>query len=674
MTIISFGPQVCGSLDESASREWLIADGLGGYAMGTVAGLRTRRYHALLVVASANGAARQVGLAALDAVVIIGDRRVRLATHEWAGGTVDPRGNELLARFDLIDGVPRWTWRFGGVVLQREVAMVHGSPTVAVTHRLIAAAGSVRLEVTPLCTWRDAHGERHANGDPTVTPVTDGFVFEGHYRLAGPGWRPGGEWYRNAHLREEAGRGLPADEDLWAAGVFSASLAPGDSLDIVASADMQFRALRSDDPQPGALRPGNVQPADALFGCTASTGVPSIDRTAAGSIVAAARRRAGELVATARTTDEVDAHLVLAADQFIVGGPAPAVVAGYPWFGAWSRDTMTSYEGLFLTTGRAAEGRMLLTAAAQTVSEGMLVNTADTGTLEYNTADGTLWFLHAVGRHVAVTGDLELAAELVDRLSDIVDHHLEGTRYGISVDPTDGLLRQGAEAVALTWMDARIDGNPVTARRGKAVEINALWINGLRTVASLQQQLGRSSDRLDGLSATATASFASRFVRHDGLGLFDVVDGPNGNDPTIRPNQLLALSLPLGPGAPASTFDVCCEQLSTTLGMRSLSPADPAYRGLHRGDSHARDAAYHQGTVWPWLIGPFADAAIVTGNELPLFDSLDLHLGEYGLGSISETADGDAPHGATGCPFQAWSVAEVLRTRTAHTRTAQTRN
>ncbi len=636
MTIISLGPQVCGSLDESASREWLVADGLGGYAMGTVAGLRTRRYHALLVVASANGAARRVGLAALDAVVVIGDQRIRLATHEWAGGTVDPRGNELLARFDLIDGVPRWTWRFGGVVVQREIAMAHGRPTVAVTHRLIAAAGPVRLEVTPLCTWRDAHGERHANGDPAVTPVTDGFVFEGQYRLAGPNWQPGGEWYRNAHLREEAARGLPADEDLWAAGTFMASLAPGDSLDIVASADLQSAT-------PDAC-----------------------------SIVAAARRRAAILVATAEATDDVDAHLVLAADQFIVGGSAPAVVAGYPWFGTWSRDTMTSYEGLFLTTGRAAEGRSLLTAAAQTVSEGMLANTADTGTLEYNTADGTLWFLHAVGRHVAVTGDLDLAAELVDKLSDIVDRHVIGTRYGICVDPTDGLLRQGAEGVALTWMDARIDGNPVTARLGKAVEINALWINGLRTVASLRQQLGRSSDRLDGLSATATTSFASRFVRHDGLGLFDLVDGPNGDDPAIRPNQLLALSLPMGPGAPASTYDVCREQLSTTLGMRSLSPADPAYRGLHRGDSHARDAAYHQGTVWPWLIGPFADAALATGNELPLFDSLDLHLGEYGLGSISETADGDAPHGATGCPFQAWSVAEVLRSRSTRTRSTRT--
>ena len=642
--MISFGPQVCGTLGESAGREWLVADGLGGYAMGTVAGLRTRRYHALLVVASANGAARHVGLAALDAVVVIGDERVRLATHEWSGGTVDPRGHELLARFDLIDGVPRWTWAFGGIVIQREIAMTHGSPTVAVTHRLVAADGPVRCEVAPLCTWRDAHGERHGDGDPSVEVVSEGFVFEGNYRVTGPGWQPGGAWFRNAHLREEAARGLPAEEDLWAAGTFTAQLSAGESLDIVATADL------------GAPIP------------TAS------------QVVEASRERARRLVASAQAADGATSLLVLAADQFIVGSEsAPAVVAGYPWFGAWSRDTMTSYEGLFLATGRAEQGRALLVQAADTVSEGMLANTADTGTLEYNTADGTLWFLHAVARHVDVTDDTDLGSRLATVLSTIIDDHVAGTRYGIVVDPADGLLRQGAAGVALTWMDARIEGRPVTPRIGKAVEINALWINALRSIAQLLRTTASAAsgssmvagsaataskaDRIEALGERAAASFTKRFTRPDGLGLFDVVDGPNGDDASVRPNQLLALSLPFGPGGPPSVLRVCREQLLTPLGMRSLTPADDAYRGVHRGDSRERDEAYHEGTVWPWLIGPFADAARAAKIALPLFDGLDAHLGEFGLGSVSETADGAAPHGATGCPFQAWSVAEVLRTR-----------
>jgi predicted glycogen debranching enzyme len=626
----SFGLQDCGTLEAGASREWLVCDGLGGYAMGTVAGLRTRRYHALLVVASTNGAARNVGLAALDAVVVIGDRRFRLATNEWAGGAIDPRGYELLSRFDLIDGVPRWTWRVGGTVVQREVAMDHGSPTVAVTHRIVAASDAVRLEVTPLCTWRDAHGERQANGEPALDAVANGFVFESRYRVCSAAvWQPGGAWYVNAYLREEANRGLSATEDLWAAGTFSATLNAGESLDVVASADLTRRLPIS------------------------------------GDVVTRSRQRATALTVTAKSADDTDAQLVLAADQFVVtGGGSPSVVAGYPWFGAWSRDTMTSYEGLFLTTGRADEGRALLAAAAGTLSEGMLANTADTGTLEYNTADGTLWFLHAVCRHVAVTGDVDLAAQLSEALTGIIDYHVSGTRYGIVVDPADGLLCQGADGLALTWMDARVDGRPVTARAGKAVDINALWINGIRSVSAIQRQIGGSTVRLDALATDATRSFNARFVRPDGLGLYDVVDGPLGADAAIRPNQLLALSLPFGPGAPTSAFDVCRDHLLTPLGMRSLSGHDPAYRGAHRGDSRARDAAYHQGTVWPWLIGPFADAARRTGHPgSGLFDGLDLHLGEWGLGSVSETTDGDAPHGATGCPFQAWSVAETLRGR-----------
>jgi predicted glycogen debranching enzyme len=609
-----FGRQLCGDLDAASAREWLVADGLGGYAMGTVGGLRTRRYHGLLVVASEPPGGRMLGLAALDPVLVLGDQRVRLAVHEWAGGALDPAGNVHLASFALEDGLPRWRWQIGDVILERELAFEHGRPAVSVVHRLVAAPGSVRLELSALGTWRDAHGERFAYGAPAVETLADGYVFEGRYRVLGPNYTPAGEWYNGVRYREEAARGLSDHEDLWHAGGFAAPLDPGQALEV--------RAWAGD--------PGN-SPGDDL--------------------VPRARARARAL--TAGAADAVDAQLVLAADQLVVAGPT--VVAGYPWFGDWSRDTMTSYEGLFLETGRSAEGRALLTRNAATLSEGMLANTADTGTLEYNTADGTLWFLHAVGRHVERTGDLELAGELAPGLLDVVEQHVRGTRYGIGV-ADDGLLSQGADGIALTWMDARIDGRPVTPRPGKAVEINALWINGLATVASLLERLGRDADAVRAHERRARAAFAPAFLRD---GRCDDLVG----DRSLRPNQLLAVSLPYAPLAERSVVDACAPLL-TSIGLRSLDPADPAYRGRHRGSSSERDSAYHQGTVWPWLIGPYAEAALKLGRPVEgLLDGLERHLGEWGIGSISETADGDAPHDATGCPFQAWSVAETLRAR-----------
>jgi predicted glycogen debranching enzyme len=610
-----FGRQLCGDLDAASAREWLVTDGLGGFAMGTVGGLRTRRYHGLLVVATQPPSGRMLGLAALDAVLVVGDTRIRLAVYEWADGIVDPAGNEHLASFALEQGVPRWRWQIGDVIVERELAAVHGRPGVAVVHRLVAASVDVRLELAALGTWRDAHGERQASGTPAVEAVADGYVFENAYRVAGPGFASAGAWYAGVHYREEAARGLNADEDLWHAGTFAAELQPGDAVTVTAWAD---------------------DLADAP----------------AGDVVGAARMRASGLIAGAR--DDLDAQLLLAADQFIVSGPT--VVAGYPWFGDWSRDTMTSYEGLFLDPARIEEGRALLLRNAAMLSEGMLANTSDTGALEYNTADGTLWFLHAVGRHVERTGDLELANELAARLREVVEAHVRGTRYGIAVDPADGLLMQGADGLALTWMDARVEGRPVTQRAGKAVEINALWVNALATVGKLLEQLGDDASQVRAHERRARDSFAHAFL-HDGR-CDDLV-----GDRSLRPNQLLAVSLPFAPLSQRSVVESCAPLL-TSLGLRSLDPADPAYLGGHRGDPAARDRAYHQGTVWPWLVGPYVEAAVKVGSDTDgLLDGLEAHLSEWGLGSVSETADGDAPHAATGCPFQAWSVAETLRAR-----------
>ncbi len=637
------GRQVCNNIDSGASREWLVADGLGGYAMGTVCGLRTRRYHGLLVVAGAHLGARSVAWAELDGVVVIGDRRVPLSCHEWASGAVAPNGHHHLERFELIDGLPRWRWNLGSVVIERELAVAHGRSLSAVVHRVLRADGPVRLELTPLCTWRDAHGARFAAGEPAVAPTADGFVFEERFRVVGPDWQPSGEWYRDAWLRAEADRGLHASEDLWAAGRFVSVLRPGDHCSVVAAA----------------------APFDGLL--------PD-----AATVIAERRARSRWIVATAGAHDDHDATLALAADQFVASTPTgPAVVAGYPWFGEWSRDTMTAYVGLLLNTGRHDVGRALLLRATETLSEGMLANTADAGTLEYNTADGTLWFVHALGRHVAATGDTDLAACLCSDIDSILDWHVRSTRFGISVDPADGLVRQGAEGLALTWMDARVDGRPITARVGKPVEVNALWISALGTAVELAGLIGRDASRWSALASEATAAFGRRFPRPDGYGLYDVLDGPWGDDPAVRPNQLLALSLPHGPGGSAAVANVCRAELLTSLGLRSLAPSDRGYSGRHRGGPAQRDGSYHQGTAWPWLIGPYVEAALKTTLPDPqeressstaptskrAIDGLLDHLDEWGLGSVSETSDGDAPHQATGCPFQAWSVAEVIRAK-----------
>jgi predicted glycogen debranching enzyme len=330
----------------------------------------------------------------------------------------------------------------------------------------------------------------------------------------------------------------------------------------------------------------------------------------------------------------------------------PDVVAGYPWFGSWSRDTMTSYEGLFLETGRHDEGRELLLRYGATLNEGMLANTADTGAVEYNTVDGTLWFLHAVGRHIARTGDGDLGANLAPAIREVVDWHVRGTRYGIRVDQADKLLTQGEDGYALTWMDARVDGVPVTQRAGKAVEVNALWVNGLAIAAELLP----GDDTVASLAAAARASFASAFTTDRGC--VDVV-----GDLRVRPNQLLAVSLPHAPlSDPSVVF--ACAPLVTPIGLRSLPPGEAGYESRHQGGPAERDRAYHQGTVWPWLVGPYVEAALKTGIAVDhALGGLEAHLSDWGLGSVSETADGDAPHNATGCPFQAWSVAELLRAR-----------
>src|SRR2546430_3416966 len=389
-----FGNQVSASLTEGggADREWLLTDGTGGYAMGTVAGLRTRRQHALLVTPD-----RKVALVTLDPVVTLtSGARVELAVHEWASGAVAPQGHRLLESFDQTDGLPRWRWRIGDVVIERELAMEYGRPGVAAVHRVLAAPEPVRLSLAVLCTWRDADDAGHAAGPPPGTEhVADGVVVERAYRIAGPGWRPGGDWYLGAHTRHDAGP--DRTPDLWVRGPFTARLAAGEVLEVSAWAhDL-------------AERP-----------------------PAASAVVAAARRRARKLVLAARPPDDIDAHLALAADAHIVRGPD--VVAGYPRAGCRARAALVGYEGLFLETGRVEEGRALLRGYAGRLSE---------------TMDLSLWYAHAVERHVTRTGDTELAATLLATLDGIVEAYLTGT-HGSRADPADGLLSQYPDPGTLT--------------------------------------------------------------------------------------------------------------------------------------------------------------------------------------------------------------------------------
>lgn len=620
-----FGPQICSDLQAASEREWLVTDGLGGYAMGTVGGLRTRRYHGLLIVAGKSPSDRQLGLACIDPVLIVGDVRHRLGTHEWESGAIEPPGYRSLTRFEIVDGVPRWYWAIGGAVLSAQLAMQHGSATVGVHYRLEQGDGPVTLELEPLVTWRSVHGERTSAGDPLrLDHHDDGVVVDNAFRIRGSGWQPGGTWYYDIHYREEAARGLTSREDLMSAGRFSMTLSPGESTEIEAwSGDL-------------------------------STAPPT-----ASVIVHNAQLRARKVAASAQCYDDIDRSLVLSADQHITANSH--VVAGYPWFGEWSRDSLISYPGLFLETGRVNEGRVLLIRLLSEVMEGLLPNTSDTGMLEYNSVDAPLWLFQAIYRHVEASGDLDLVRTALPTLALIINSFVAGTAFGISVDPLDGLVRQGVPGMALTWMDARIDGQPVTPRTGKPVEVNALWISALGIISDLAHRVGKSVPNTR-LEVTARQSFA--LFGANGGGLTDVLDGPNGHDRSLRPNQLLAVSLPFPAWANARAVVDAVQPLVTPIGLRSLAQSDPKYLGQHRGNSARRDAAYHQGTVWPWLIGPYADAIRVAGVTKPgLLEGLEDHVPLWGVGSVSETADGDAPNNATGCPFQAWSVAEMLRVR-----------
>ena len=649
-------------------REWLVTNGLGGYASGTVSGAATRRYHGLLVAALPAPLGRVLLLVdTAETVTLPGGREIRLGGEERPEA-LSLHGAEHLQEFRLDHGLPAWRYRLDDTVLEKRLVLTHGENAVSLRYSILEGPG-VELTLRPLIDIR--------NHDAPVSDQT-GREYrvegqEGHLIIrSAPGggarpadlpelhlrFDPAGTHYAieprvipRILYRVEASRGYSALGDLWSPGRLDAPLQPDTPFDLLVGAE------------PGAV----ADPLDH------------------GARLAAELERRRDLVDRAGAEDDaLRAELVLAADTFVIApatrsrGPtadAKSIIAGYHWFTDWGRDTMISLEGLTLATGRHAEAASILRTFAAHERDGLIPNLFPEGDAEglYHTADATLWFFHAVHRYVESSGDRGLLRELLPKLRGIIGAHVRGTRFGIGVDPEDGLLRQGEADYQLTWMDAKVDGWVVTPRRGKAVEINALWYNALRLMETWlrEEGSGTAADDAEERARRARASFNTRFWHRDGY-LYDVVDGEDGDDAAFRPNQVFAIALDhpvLDEERWAPVMDKVEARLLTPVGLRSLAPGHPDYQPRYFGDLRSRDAAYHQGTVWGWLIGPFVDAwlRIHPGEESEaarFLDGLIEHLDDACIGSMSEVFDAEPPHTPRGCIAQAWTVAEVLRCRT----------
>ena len=644
---IRFGREVAGDLAVAEQREWLVTNGIGGYGSGTVAGSITRGYHGLLVASLRPPVDRRIMLVKLDETVTFRGAAYDLATNRWASGSVVPSGYTNIESFELEGSVPLWRFACAEAIIEKRIWMKAGASTTFVAYTVASASEPVAFSIRAITDNRVFHNTGQVAWPAQVEPI------DGGLRVVS-GWdgsRPlivradsgsatvANELYQGFSLPQEAARGLNDRDDHVHAGTFEATVAPGATLLVLASAE--------DDP---------------AFGDDELEQRREHDRTLLG--------RFGGTSAPPWVE-----QLVLAADQFVVGRPTAAqpdgksVIAGYHWFEDWGRDTMISLPGLALATGRPEVAAPILRAFSQFVSQGMLPNRFPDGSdaPEYNTIDATLWYVRAIAAYVDATGDDALLRDLWPTLGGIVDWHVKGTRYGIKVDPADGLLSGGEPGVQLTWMDAKVGDHVITPRIGKPVEVNALWFNALASMVAFAGRLGEATAPYQGLADAAQAGF-ERFWNAGAGYCFDVLDGPDGNDASLRPNQLLAVALPeplLDDVRRRAVVDTCAHVFVNSHGLRSLAASDPAYVGFYGGDQTHRDGAYHQGTGWAWLIGPFVDAHLRVYADPAaarrVLEPFGDHLATAGLGSISEIFDGDAPFVPRGCIAQAWSVGEVLR-------------
>ena len=647
--------------------EWLVTNGLGGYATGTIGGTLTRRYHGLLIAALPTPFGRTVMLNYVWERLRWPDgQTASVGRTRTTDSGIEFDAAEHLVDFHLEAGLPVWTYDVAGVRFEKRVLMPHLQNTTHVSYRLLSDE-PIRLELRPLLAFRlheapvdypvAAPYAVHAYGDKfEITPGTELPPLRMFVYGVDKAFTVTPETFTQVSYSLEQGRGYECCGELWTPGYFRMRLAPDAPGTLVASTE-SWETI-------AALDPVELPKAETRR-----------------------RQRLLEKAPVAARTG-LPAELVLAADQFIItpagrieeaararafGDEVRTVIAGYHWFTDWGRDTMISLEGLTLCTGREREAGYIIRTFAHYVRDGLIPNMFPEGTKEglYHTADATLWFFHAVERYMRATGDRSTLQQILPRLTSIVDHHLQGTRFGIGVDPADGLLRQGQEGYQLTWMDAKVDDWVVTPRRGKAVEINALWYNALRLLAGWLRDAGDPrAPALEEHAERARASFNRRFWYADGGHLYDVVDGEHGDDPACRPNQVLAIALDhpiLDRERWDPVFAVVRDRLLTPVGLRSLAPGPRDYKAQYYGDLRARDAAYHQGTVWAWLIGPFVDAWLKlhpgdhAGARQACLAGFAQHLNDGAIGTLSEIFDAEPPFTPRGCVAQAWSVAEVLR-------------
>jgi predicted glycogen debranching enzyme len=655
------------SLEQLLDREWLLANGLGGYASGSIGGVPTRGFHGLLMAALPSPIGRLLLVGPLLETFHFTDAPpVRLGALEHPAESLDLADDRCLLEFRLEAGLPVWRYEVMRRTIERRILMPHGMNTVIVRYRLVDGLGPVRIELRPGVHFRfsdtavstplpgpfrlsveETRVEVQATGELPTLRMT---------ALGGqPSWSGQGHTRADVLYRVEQARGYAAAGEMYCPGAFTATLAPGAPVSFVASCE-SWETI-------GALPPDEAEQAEAE------------------------RRHRLIAQAPAALHEGVGAELVLAADQFLIfpasrreestrlraaGDEARTVIAGYHWFTDWGRDTMISLEGLTLSTGRHAEARSILRTFAHHVRDGLIPNYFPDGKSSgvYHTADATLWMFHALHRYLQVSGDRETLHLLLPKLVDVIECHLRGTAFGIGVDPDDGLLRQGQAGYQLTWMDAKVGDWVVTPRRGKAVEINALWYNALCLLLDwLKEDSRHATLDLAPHIERCRKSFNERFWNPQTGCLFDVMDGESGDDPACRPNQVLAISLDhpvLDPSRWRAVLEVVRQKLLTPVGLRSLSPDHPDYQPRYDGNLRMRDAAYHQGTVWTWLIGPFVDAWLKVNprdrsGARALLAGIEPNLGEAGVGSLSEIFDAEPPYTPRGCVAQAWSIAEVLR-------------
>ncbi|MBL8069552.1 MAG: glycogen debranching enzyme family protein [Nitrospira sp.] len=659
---LSVPPEQLQDSDALISREWLVTNGLGGYASGTLLGAPTRRYHGMFVPDLPSPWGRTVMIPRLDEEVVVDGESMLLSGVEFENGRLQSDLTKVISAFTREWQTPVWRCSFNGRRLEKRVIMPYGHNSVYVEYRL-REGDPVRVRLRPFVTFRMLDAPLHDARKPPF-PLT---VLDGRYELFLCEHAPSlkmclrpqaGVFVADSLLspgvsyRVDRDRGSEHVESLTSPGYFSADLTTDRPIAFVAS----------------------TEPWEHL-------------EFAPEEIFEAEAQRLNKLLAEGqdRTPDDMEGWLTLAADQFIVlpgsrmeeqalarasGDEARTVIAGYHWFTDWGRDTMISLEGLTLCTGRCQEARSILRTFANYIHDGLVPNLFPEGQRKalYHTVDATLWYFHAVDRYHQVTGDNETLSALRPVLKSVIEHHVKGTDFGIGVDPHDGLLQAGAEGYQLTWMDAKVDGWVVTPRRGKPVEIQALWYNALRCMVRWGEIAGEETSQWEAMASRARHSFNERFWRPDEGCLFDVIDGEQGDDASFRPNQILSIALHhpiLDEPRWRPVVDAVEHKLLTPVGLRSLSRDHRDYKPMYYGDLRDRDAAYHQGTVWAWLIGPFVDAWLKVYKDAAkardFLGGFRSHLLEDGIGTVSEIFDAEPPYHARGCIAQAWSVAELLR-------------